>query len=278
MNQQSASNLLAIFASLIGICSLTTPASAQLRSTKGLLTNTTSPSLTSTTSSTGSLLTSTTSSTGSGGVLSPIVSPVLETTNSTSGVVTTSQTTTLTQPVESQLPILNNTTPVIQNTIDTTASIAQTNSITAQLQETTSTTVSSVAGVSTDSQTTATVINPTQLLNPSEVQLPSLSNPKELIQKTGQATVGLQVNQQGVTLNTGADLNLGLGNLAQVGICLDGNVSLGSTGRNALADCTKPNEPERVPEPATIGGLGIISAYMMFLKRRLSKSRKVSVS
>ncbi|MBD2503485.1 PEP-CTERM sorting domain-containing protein [Anabaena azotica] len=270
MNQRSASNLLIIFASLTGIASLATPASAQLTSTKGLLSNTISPKLT--TSSTGSLLTSTTSSTGSGGVISPIVSPVLETTNSTNGVVTTSQTTTVTQPVQSHLPVLNNTTPIIQNKIDTTAGVSLINNITATLQETTNTTVGSIAGVSTDSQTTATVINPTQL------QPPSLSNPKELIQKTGQVTLGLQVNQQGVTLNTGANLNLGLGNLAQVGICLDGNVSLGSTGRNALADCTKPDEPERVPEPATIGGLGLISAYMMFLKRRLSKSRKVSVS
>lgn len=261
MNQKSASNLLIILASLTGIASLATPASAKLTSTKGLLTSTLSPSLT-----------STTSSTGSGRVLSPIVSPVLETTNSTSGVVTTSQTTTVTQPVQSHLPVLNDTTPIIQNTIDTTAGVSIINNITATLQETTNTTVSSIGGVSTDSQTTATVINPTQ------VQLPSLSNPTELIQKTGQATLGLQINQQGVTVDAGADLSLGLGNLAQVGICLDGNVSLGSTGRNALADCTKPDEPERVPEPATIGGLGLISAYMMFLKRRLSKSTKVSVS
>ncbi|BCL36975.1 hypothetical protein NSMS1_34220 [Nostoc sp. MS1] len=155
---------------------------------------------------------------------------------------------------------------------DATAVVKLTNDVTAQLQETTSTAVGSIAGASTDSQTNATVINPTQ------AQLPSLSNPTELIQKTGQVTLGVEINQNGVKVNAGADLKAALANLAKVDICLDASASLGSIDDGSLADCSQLENLKTVPEPTNIAALGIISTYILFLKGKLSKSGKVSVS
>jgi hypothetical protein len=68
-----------------------------------------------------------------------------------------------------------------------------------------------------------------------------------------------------------------LGNLAQVDICLDGSAVLGSTDDGSLALCSLSKESRSVPEPGTIFGLGIISAYMIFLRGKLSNSRKTSI-
>jgi hypothetical protein len=140
-----------------------------------------------------------------------------------------------------------------------------TQGLTSTLQETTLTNVGSLAGASTDSLTTVTVGNLTQ------PQLPSLTDLKGIIQQVGQTQLDIQINNQGVTVDANANLNVGVGNLANVGICLDASAAVGSPAGSSLANCEKKRE---IPEPGGIGGLVLLGIYLSYRKIKFSEFTK----
>ncbi|QSJ17107.1 PEP-CTERM sorting domain-containing protein [Nostoc sp. UHCC 0702] len=278
MNKQLALTTLAIFTSLIGESFLIAPASAQLIQKTGIVNNTLSSPVTaiSNTSTTGVVnntlsspitaisTTSTNATQGTINTTSNLAGITNPTSSIVAGVTTVSQTTaTVTQPTATQLPYVNNTTQIIQNTAQATASLEAAKGINSKLQETTTSTIGSVAGVSTDSVTTVKLAEPTQ------AQLSSLSNPTQIIQQTGQATVDVQADQQGAKVNIAADLTLKIGDLAEVNTCLDAEVLIGSSYVDSLANCSKKDKPRRVPEPTLLGGLAVLGLYL------ISRNRKV---
>ncbi|MBD2385691.1 PEP-CTERM sorting domain-containing protein [Cylindrospermum sp. FACHB-282] len=258
MQLQSSSNTLAILLSLIGVFFAITPASANIIPTTGTQTNTGIPGTVGTIANT----------TNAGIVTNGLTSNLQGTTNTTIGTLTgnaTAQQTTASNPISSQLPTLNNALNSIENTAQATTETVVTNGVTSSLQETTQTNIGTLAGASTDSQTTATVVNPT------EAQLPSLNNPTEIIQTTGQGILlGVEANQQGLQANVGADLTVGVGNLANIKICLDGSASIGSPDAGSLANCSTSTEPRKVPEPGIIGSLALLGVYFISRKSQLS--------
>lgn len=145
--------------------------------------------------------------------------------------------------------------------------------VTSVTKETTSTTVGRVAGASSDSQTTASVADPTQL-NSSSLNT-YLNQPTEVIQKTGQATVAVERDKEGIYVDAKADLGVKVDPLANVGICLDSNVSLGSPNPSSAANCFKSTKKRKVPEPGAIGGLALIVAYLIY--RRQGKASQFVV-
>jgi hypothetical protein len=234
-----------LLSTLIGITTLlavSSPASAQL------ITGSTISSTTGTTS----LISGSTSD-------SRLISGTLET-------ATDSQTTTT-------ATLLSSPTTIIQNTTQTTSEATLADTLNTSLQETTNTAIGTIAGASTDSQTTATVVNPTEIVPTSTS---TLSSPSTLIQPNGQLNVEATINNQGVTADTNANLDLGVGSLANVNICLDGSASIGSPDSGSLANCSE--KPREVPEPAYIGGLVILGAYLMTNKKKtpsLTNSPKI---
>jgi hypothetical protein len=253
MQLQHSSNTLPILLSLIGVFFAITPASAQIIPITGTQTNTGIPGTLGTIAN----------SANAGIVTNGLTSNLQGTTNTTIGTLTgasTTQQTTQANPITSQLPTLTNTLNSIQNTAQATSQTVATNGVTTSLQETTLSNIGTLAGASTDSQTTATVVNPT------DAQIPSLNNPTEIVQKTGEATLGVEANQQGVQANVGADLTIGVGNLANVNICLDGSASLGSPDAGSLANCSTSNQPREIPEPGIIGSLALLGVY--FISRK----------
>ncbi|MBD2611955.1 PEP-CTERM sorting domain-containing protein [Nostoc punctiforme FACHB-252] len=130
-------------------------------------------------------------------------------------------------------------TPVVENVTKTTSTVEVGKNVTATVQETTNTTVGQVAGASTDSTTTAKV-------DPSQI-LPSLTNPTELLQITGGAALGIQSNQQSTQADAQANLGVGIGDFATVGICLDANATLGILNQGSSANC-----PKDVETPPTV--------------------------
>jgi hypothetical protein len=133
-------------------------------------------------------------------------------------------------------------TPVVENVTKTTSTVEVGKNVTATVQETTNTTVGQVAGASTDSTTTAKV-------DPSQI-LPSLTNPTELLQITGGAALGIQSNQQSTQADAQANLGVGIGDFATVGICLDANATLGILNQGSSANC--PKDVETPPPPAPV--------------------------
>jgi hypothetical protein len=164
--------------------------------------------------------------------------------------------------------ILNSPTSILQNTAQITSGATLTDSLNATLQETTNTAVGTIAGASTDSQTTATIVNPTQIV---PALTSTLNDPSSLIQPDGQLNIGVTINDQGVKADVNTNLNLGIGDLANVNICLDGSASVGSPDDGSLANCPqKPQKPKEVPEPAFIGGLVLLGAYLTVGKKKIS--------
>jgi len=218
MNKQLSTNALAIFVSLLGVCSFITPASAI----------------------------------------------------NLKGVIKTVTTT----PVA----------PVVESVTTTTSTAEVGNNITATVQETTNTTVGQVAGVGTDSTTTAQV-------DPSQIKLPSLDNLAETVQTTGGATVGIQSNQQSTQADAEANLGIKIGDFATVGICLDASATLGTLNQGSSANCPKDVETptsvvetphyvpieipspsvdvNSVPEPTTLGGLAFLGIYLISRRRQI---------
>ena len=139
--------------------------------------------------------------------------------------------------------------------------------IDADLKETTTTNVGQLAGASTDSLTTASVTDPTKVNLDSLKQ--QLNEPTEIIQKTGEATVKIKSDEQGIHVDAKADLGVEVAKLATVGICLDGSASLGSRDDGSLANCHKSVKPQEVPEPGAIGGIALLGAYL--ISRRKEK-------
>ncbi len=133
-------------------------------------------------------------------------------------------------------------TPVVENVTKTTSTVEVGKNVTATVQETTNTTVGQVAGASTDSTTTAKV-------DPSQI-VPSLTNPTELLQITGGAALGIQSNQQSTQADAQANLGVGIGDFATVGICLDANATLGILNQGSSANC--PKDVETPPPPAPV--------------------------
>ncbi len=133
-------------------------------------------------------------------------------------------------------------TPVVENVTKTTSTVEVGKNVTATVQETTNTTVGQVAGASTDSTTTAKV-------DPSQI-VPSLTNPTELLQITGGAALGIQSNQQSTQADAQANLGVGIGDFATVGICLDANATLGILNQGSSANC--PKDVETPPTPAPV--------------------------
>ncbi|TAE61650.1 MAG: hypothetical protein EAZ76_04805 [Nostocales cyanobacterium] len=174
--------------------------------------------------------------------------------NSTLSNTTVTQTTT---------SVLSNPTTTIENTTQTTTTTSLTDTLNTSLQETTNTTVGTIAGASTDSQTTATVVNPTEI---DSALTSTLSNPENLIEPNGQLNGTVMVNDEGVKLETNADLNVTVGSLADVNICLDGSASIGSPDNGSLANCSE--QPRQVPEPAFIGGLFMLGGYLITHKKK----------
>lgn len=174
--------------------------------------------------------------------------------NSTLGSITGSQSTT---------SRLSSPTKTIESTTQTTTTTSLTNTLNTNLQETTNTAVGTIAGASTDSQTTTTVVNPTEIL---PALTSTVSNPETLIEPNGQLNGTVTVNNEGVKVDTSADLNVKVGSLADVNICLDGSASIGSPDHGSLANCSQ--QPREVPEPAFIGGLIILGAYLMTNKKK----------
>lgn len=93
-----------------------------------------------------------------------------------------------------------------------------------------------MAGVATDSTTTA------QVKDPSQVKLPSLDNPTQIVQTTGQAAVGIKADQQSIQADAKANLGVQIADLATVGICLDANATLGIVNKGSSANCSKAVE------------------------------------
>ncbi len=58
-----------------------------------------------------------------------------------------------------------------------------------------------------------------------------------------------------------------VGSLANVDICLDSNVSLGSPNPGSVANCSKSTEPRKVPEPGAIGGLALLGACLIYRRK-----------
>jgi hypothetical protein len=174
--------------------------------------------------------------------------------SSTLGTITGSQTTTSS---------LSSPTTTIESTAQTTTTTSLTNTLNTSLQETTNTTVGTIAGASTDSQTTATVVNPTEIL---PALTSTVSNPETLIEPDGQLNGTVTVNNEGVKVDTNADLNIKVGSLADVNICLDGSASIGSPDSGSLANCSQ--QPREIPEPAFIGGLFLLGGYLMTNKKK----------
>ncbi|MBC1238298.1 PEP-CTERM sorting domain-containing protein [Nostoc sp. 2RC] len=133
-------------------------------------------------------------------------------------------------------------TPVVENVTKTTSTVEVGKNVTATVQETTNTTVGQVAGASTDSTTTAKV-------DPSQI-VPSLTNPTELLQITGGAALGIQSNQQSTQADAQANLGVGIGDFATVGICLDANATLGILNQGSSANC--PKDVETPPSSAPV--------------------------
>ncbi|HLO84371.1 MAG TPA: PEP-CTERM sorting domain-containing protein [Nostocaceae cyanobacterium] len=191
--------------------------------------------------------------------------------NATLGSVVNSQTTATTS-------ILDTPTKILENTVQAAAGATLGNTLNATLQETTNTALGTIAGASTDSQTTATVVNPTQIV---PALTSTLSNPSTLIQPNGQLGLGVGINNQGVKADADANLSVGVGDLAQVKICLDASASIGSPDNGSLANCykkPKPPEPKKTPEPAAIGGLAVLGAYLFTRKNKaanLAKSAQI---
>ncbi|MFN6568508.1 PEP-CTERM sorting domain-containing protein [Dendronalium sp. ChiSLP03b] len=176
--------------------------------------------------------------------------------------------------------------PKITESVTQTTAIAEVGQgVTAAVQETTHTTVGQVAGVATDSTTTA------QVQDPSQVQLPSLDDLTKIVQTTGEATVGIQIDQQSTQVDAKADLGVEIANFAEVGICLDANATLGIVNQGSSANCseavnTSPepietppvviqippdtDENNSVPEPATLGGLALLGVYFISRRRQVS--------
>ncbi|MDZ8092870.1 MAG: hypothetical protein RMZ42_13215, partial [Nostoc sp. DedQUE05] len=120
----------------------------------------------------------------------------------------------------------------VQSVTTTTNTAEVAKGVKATVQETTNTTVGQVAGVATDSKTTV------QVKDPSQVKLPSLDNPTQIVQTTGQAAVGIKADQQSTQANAKADLGVQIADLATVGICLDANATLGIANKNSSANCS----------------------------------------
>lgn len=137
--------------------------------------------------------------------------------------------------------------------------------IASDLKETTSTNVGQLAGASTDSLTTASVTDPTQVKLDSLKQY--LNQPTEVIQKTGEATVKIKSDEQGIHADAKANLGVEVGKLAKVGICLDSSVSLGSPDDGSIANCPKSVKAQEVPESGTIGGLALLGAYLIYRRK-----------
>ncbi len=153
--------------------------------------------------------------------------------------------------------------PKLVTEVDATAKTEIKKGVTSSAQETTSTTVGTVAGASSDSQTTASVADPTQL-NLSSLSK-YLNQPTEIIQKTGQATVAVESDKEGIHIGAKADLGVKVDPLANVGICLDSNVSLSSPNPSSAANCSE--SITQVPEPGAIGGLALIGAYLIYRRK-----------
>jgi hypothetical protein len=238
MNKQLSTNALVIVVSLLGVCSVITPASAQLTTAITAVTKT---------------------------EVAKTVDSVTTTTN--------------------------------------TAEVGK--GVTATLQETTNTTIGQLAGVATDSTTTA------EVKDPSQAQLPSLDNPTALVQTTGQAAVGTNTTQQSTQADAKADLGLEIADFAKVGICLDASATLGIVNEGSSANCSKtvetlpnsvetpsvtveilPNSVETppvtvetssvaieipsvsvktqsVPEPTTLSGLALLGVYFISRRRQV---------
>ncbi|HLP89898.1 MAG TPA: PEP-CTERM sorting domain-containing protein [Nostocaceae cyanobacterium] len=166
--------------------------------------------------------------------------------------------------------LLGTPTQIIGNTLETTLEATLNNGLTATLEETTNTDIGAIVGASTDSQTGVTIVDPNQLV---PALISTLNNPENLLQPDGQLNLGITINNEGINIDTNADLSLGIGDLAQVNICLDGSASIGSPDGSSLANCPQsnqhqqPTQPKEVPEPAAIGSLVIVGAYLLTRKK-----------
>ncbi len=109
-----------------------------------------------------------------------------------------------------------------------------------------------MAGVATDSKTTA------QVKDPSQVKLPSLDNPTQLVQTTGQAAVGIKADQQSTQADAKANLGVQIADLATVGICLDANATLGIVNKGSSANCSKAVETPPVGIETLAAALGTL--------------------
>ncbi|MEH2081778.1 MAG: PEP-CTERM sorting domain-containing protein [Nostoc sp.] len=124
----------------------------------------------------------------------------------------------------------------VQSVTTTTNTAEVGKGVKATVQETTNTSVGQLAGVATDSKTTA------QVKDPNQVKLPSLDNPTQIVQTTGQAAVGIKADQQSTQADAKANLGVQITDLATVGICLDANATLGIANKNSSANCSKAVE------------------------------------
>ncbi|MEH2072434.1 MAG: PEP-CTERM sorting domain-containing protein [Nostoc sp.] len=262
MNKQISTNALIIFVSLLGVCSSITPASAiDLNSLTKTVTKT---PVTPVVESASKTLVTPVVESASKTPVTPVVesasktpvTPVVESASKTpvTPVVESASKTPVTPVVESAsktpvTPVVESAsktpvTPVVESASKTTGNVEVGKNVTALVQETTNTTVGQVAGASTDSITTAKV-------DPSQIKLPSLDNPTEFVKITGEAALGIQSNQQSTQADAQANLGVGIGDFATVGICLDANATLGILNQGSSANCPKdvktPPAPVKTP-------------------------------
>ncbi|WP_375510909.1 PEP-CTERM sorting domain-containing protein [uncultured Nostoc sp.] len=134
-------------------------------------------------------------------------------------------------------PVTKTEVPKTVQSVTTTTNTAEVaKGVKATVQEITNTTVGQLAGVATDSTTTA------QVKDPSQVKLPSLDNPTQIVQTIGQAAVGIKADQQSTQADAKADLGAQIPDLATVGICLDASAILGIVNKGSSANCSKAVE------------------------------------
>ncbi|MDZ8187152.1 MAG: PEP-CTERM sorting domain-containing protein [Nostoc sp. ChiSLP02] len=265
MNKHLSTNALAIFVSLLGVCSFIAPASALT----GIIKTITQTPVTKTVES----VTQTTSTTQVG---NNVTAAVQQTTNTTVGqvvgVASNSQTTSTTQVG---------------------------NNITATVQETTNTTVGKVAGVGTDSTTTAQ-LDPSQIKLPSLDNLAQtvqttggatvgIQSNQQSTQADAEANLGVKIGDfatAGICLDASA--TLGILNQDSSANCPKDVKTPPTVVETPPAVIETPPtvvetpyyvpikvpsvsvDVNSVPEPATLGGLALLGVYFTSRRRQIS--------
>ncbi|MEC4985152.1 MAG: PEP-CTERM sorting domain-containing protein [Oscillatoria sp. PMC 1068.18] len=148
----------------------------------------------------------------------------------------------------------------VTNTVDALVEATVDGDINAVVEETTETDVGNLGGASTDSQTEA------QVNDLHDADLSSLTDLDNLINTDGELNVTAEVDEDGIQVDADADLGVAVGDLAEVGICLDASASVGSPDGSSLADCSEEPPVQSVPEPTAIASLLLLGGF--FLARR----------